>query len=223
MNKSNEWHVIIGQGERDGQRVGASGRKPEIICLENLRNERDWFCLFSFLSFLFCFGKPQRLSSAAHVHEPRWREGDHTCARVCCVDFGSTSTAASSFFTQTRWNSSCAASLSLHRVLLLCGIYVKYIYEKQETFDTQIDFSLFSSLNRWHTVKIGSQCHFLRCAASVSVDLSVSHTDQTCPALLRLLFFLTIWHGRFQILLTRAAVMVAKWFSSLPPRRPTKL
>lgn len=36
MNKSNEWHIIIGQGGRDGQRVGASGHKPEIICLENL-------------------------------------------------------------------------------------------------------------------------------------------------------------------------------------------
>lgn len=36
MNKSNEWHVIIGQKEQDGRRVGASGHKPEIICLENL-------------------------------------------------------------------------------------------------------------------------------------------------------------------------------------------
>lgn len=41
MNKSNEWHVIIDQRMWDGQRIGASGRKPEIICLENLRNERE--------------------------------------------------------------------------------------------------------------------------------------------------------------------------------------
>lgn len=41
MNESNEWHVIIGQKEQDGQRVGASGHKPEIICLENLWNKRE--------------------------------------------------------------------------------------------------------------------------------------------------------------------------------------
>lgn len=49
MNKSNEWHVIIGQRERDGQRVGASGRKPEIICLENLQNEREQLHFVFFL------------------------------------------------------------------------------------------------------------------------------------------------------------------------------
>lgn len=50
MNKSNEWRVIIGQRERDGQRIGASGRKPEIICLENLRNEREQLHLVFFPS-----------------------------------------------------------------------------------------------------------------------------------------------------------------------------
>lgn len=62
MNKSNEWRVIIGQRQRDGQRVGASGRKPEIICLENLRNEREQ------LHFVFfSFRRPAWPSSAAHV------------------------------------------------------------------------------------------------------------------------------------------------------------
>lgn len=49
MNKSNEWRVIIGQSERDGQRVGASGRKPEIICLENLQNEQEQLHFVFFL------------------------------------------------------------------------------------------------------------------------------------------------------------------------------
>lgn len=50
MNKSNEWHVIIEQGARDGQRAGASGRKPEIICLENLRKSESRYVLtFSFV------------------------------------------------------------------------------------------------------------------------------------------------------------------------------
>ena len=52
MNKSNEWHVIIGQRERDGQRVGASGHKPEIICLEKSvkRAGAVKFCHFSLWS-----------------------------------------------------------------------------------------------------------------------------------------------------------------------------
>lgn len=49
MNKSNEWHVITEQGVRDEHRVGASGRKPEIIRLENLRNEQELLCFDFFL------------------------------------------------------------------------------------------------------------------------------------------------------------------------------
>lgn len=60
MNKSNEWHVIIEQGMRDGQRVGASGRKPDIICLENLRNEQELL----YFDFFLCM----RLSGATRVH-----------------------------------------------------------------------------------------------------------------------------------------------------------
>lgn len=54
MNKSNEWHVIIEQGMRDEQRVGASGRKPDIICLENLRNEQEPLCFDFSLSMRHC-------------------------------------------------------------------------------------------------------------------------------------------------------------------------
>lgn len=60
MNKSNEWHVIIEQGVKDGQKVGASGCKPEIICLENLRNEQEPLC-FDFFLYMW-------LSGAIHVH-----------------------------------------------------------------------------------------------------------------------------------------------------------
>lgn len=55
MNKSNEWHVIIEQGVWDGQRVGASGRKPDIICLENLRNEQETLCFEFFLCMCYTF------------------------------------------------------------------------------------------------------------------------------------------------------------------------
>ena len=67
MNKSNEWHVIIDQGVRDEQRVGASGRKPEIICLENLRNEQEPLCF----DFFLCMW----LNDATCVHklQGKWR------------------------------------------------------------------------------------------------------------------------------------------------------
>lgn len=68
MNKSNEWHVIIEQGMRDEQRVGASGRKPDIICLENLRNEQESLC-FDF-SLLYA---AQRCCTCC----TGWRESDH--------------------------------------------------------------------------------------------------------------------------------------------------
>lgn len=66
MNKSNEWHVIIEQGVRDGQRVGASGRKPEIICLENLQNEQESLCF----DFFLCSSAVLHLCTG-------WRESDH--------------------------------------------------------------------------------------------------------------------------------------------------
>lgn len=37
--QSNEWHVITGQRKQDRQRVGPSGQKPQIICLEKVWNE----------------------------------------------------------------------------------------------------------------------------------------------------------------------------------------
>lgn len=65
MNKSNEWRVIIGQRERDGQRVGASGRKTWNYLSGK---SAKWagavaFCLF-----------PSR--------RPLWPSGACTCARA---------------------------------------------------------------------------------------------------------------------------------------------
>lgn len=48
MNKSNERRLITEQGARPGPRAGASRRKPEIICLEKLRKERE-LLRFSFV------------------------------------------------------------------------------------------------------------------------------------------------------------------------------
>lgn len=76
MNKSNEWHVIIGQRERDGQRVGASGR-------ETWNYLSGKICKLSGEQFHFVFFLPRvrcaaaRLGPAAHVHGG---ESDHTHA-----------------------------------------------------------------------------------------------------------------------------------------------
>lgn len=134
----------------------------------------------------FFFRRLLRLSSAAHVHEPWWQESDHTCTWVCCLDFTSTSSAAVSFFTQRRWNSSCAASLLLNRVLLLCGIDFFILRRGRHFVYIYFLIVYFLYWTLWRTVKIGSHDHFLHCATSVSVELSVSHAAQTCPALLRL-------------------------------------
>lgn len=89
--------------------------------------------------------------------------------------------------------------------------------------------------------RISSHYNFLQCVASVSVELPVSNTAQAqhvnyasymtdriyiqnCIAILLTQYTVDVFSiFSFQILLTRVAVMVAKWFSSLPPRRPTKL
>lgn len=74
MNKSNEWHVIIGQREWDGQRVGASGRKTWNYLSGKI-------CKLSGSSYTLCFSyrgsAALRLGPGAHVHG---RESDHTHA-----------------------------------------------------------------------------------------------------------------------------------------------
>lgn len=79
MNKSNEWHVIIGQRERDGQRVGAGGRKTWNYLSGKI-------CKLSRSSYTLCFSyrgsTALRLGPAAHVHG---RESDHTHAQGSAV------------------------------------------------------------------------------------------------------------------------------------------
>lgn len=112
MNKSNEWHVIIGQRERDGQRVGASGRKPEIICLENLQNEREQ------LHFVFFLQKAAAAklccTCARAAMEGKWPHAHTESAvwisvallqQLCHVTF------FFFFFAQIRWSLSCSAAL----------------------------------------------------------------------------------------------------------------
>lgn len=70
-NEQIKWMPFNYRPER--WRVGASGHKPDIICLENLWNEREQ------LSSGFP-PHPYLLSSAAHVRWPWWRENDHTHA-----------------------------------------------------------------------------------------------------------------------------------------------
>lgn len=53
--------------------LALAGAKPEIICLENLRNEREQ----SHFVFFLLEGRCGQ-AVLAHVHGPRWRESDHT-------------------------------------------------------------------------------------------------------------------------------------------------
>lgn len=76
MNKSNEWHVIIGQREWDGQRVGASGRETwNYLSGKICKLSGEQFHFVFFLLRVRCAAA--RLGPAAHVHD---RESDHTHA-----------------------------------------------------------------------------------------------------------------------------------------------